>query len=257
MTIIGCMVAYQEATHIARALDALVRLCDRVIVVDGCREAFPPYNDSITSSDGTLAIAHEYGAEIVLPPGRAWADEVEQRNAYLLGAPDDWYLILDADEVLIGTLPDMTTPKGAYSVQVDDRGSVKRLPRLIREDGTLTYQNTHYGMYRQGRLLTDWQPTDAFTIANNTPRDEQRAERQAAFVRRQHAREYANRIGRQMPETLQPLPAIAYNYTGDGAGEYIPGIPQRDIRADELPLYGAQLAAHLRGGRVVYEVATC
>lgn len=230
--VIGCIAAYQEGLIIERALASLARYCDRVIVVDGAREDFPLYYDSIRSTDDTLALALEYGAEVILPSGRAWHDEVEQRNAYLLGHPGDWYLILDADEVLYGELPNLVEPSGVYRVRVDDQGVVKRHPRLFREDGTVRYQSTHYGIYREGRLLPVGVAIDTLWIDNTLQRDVARQARRNAYRVRQWASEAARTDNGHPPETWQDeLPPVAYKFIG--RGRFVPGVPARDILVTE------------------------
>jgi glycosyltransferase involved in cell wall biosynthesis len=71
-----------EASRIEEALDS-VRWADQVIVVDG------------GSSDQTVSLAKQTGAEVLVVRGRTIA---EQRNAGIARARNHWVLALDADE---------------------------------------------------------------------------------------------------------------------------------------------------------------
>lgn len=103
MKIIGCVNAYQDAEMLKRSLPVLARLVDRLIVVDGAYADFPIYGGIPTSTDGTLDVARCWTDEIVWRP-TPWENEIEKRNAYLIGEPGDWYLVCDADEVLEGAI---------------------------------------------------------------------------------------------------------------------------------------------------------
>ena len=80
-----------EAVNIARCLSALVNV-ERVVVIDS------------RSTDGTVEIAHQYGAEVIqfdyqggYPKKRQWALEN-------LDIQTPWVFLLDADEVVPSTL---------------------------------------------------------------------------------------------------------------------------------------------------------
>ena len=68
-----------------------------------CLESIRPWVDEICiadtgSSDGTLAIAREFSAKIILFP---WTESfAEARNASLSMAGEAWILVIDADERL-------------------------------------------------------------------------------------------------------------------------------------------------------------
>jgi hypothetical protein len=92
------------------------------------------------------------GAEIVQPPGHAWRDEIEQRNAYFQGDPGDWYLVLDADERVSGALPS-NVPSTTLDGPGAYRATLNATPRLIQQRGTLRYQYTHWTVYCDDVLL--------------------------------------------------------------------------------------------------------
>ena len=81
-----CMIVKNEEQYIRNCLDAARAYVNEIVIVD------------TGSSDGTIAIAEEYGAR-VFP--YAWNNHfAEARNYGLHRALGDWILVLDADEVI-------------------------------------------------------------------------------------------------------------------------------------------------------------
>ncbi|WP_243370205.1 glycosyltransferase [Geotalea sp. SG265] len=81
-----CMIAKDEAAHIARALNSVKPLVDEMIVVD------------TGSSDRTGDIARAFGATVFNTP---WPGSfAKARNESLAKAAGKWILVLDADEVI-------------------------------------------------------------------------------------------------------------------------------------------------------------
>ena len=117
-----------EASRIEDALDS-VRWADQVIVVDG------------GSSDKTVSLAKERGAEILVVRDRTIA---EQRNAGIARARNHWVLALDADE----------------SVTPELRASLARLASSTRASPAafrIRSRNWHLGReLRYGPWGRDW-----------------------------------------------------------------------------------------------------
>jgi hypothetical protein len=81
-----CMIVKDEASHLARCLESVSPLHPQIVVVD------------TGSSDGTVAIAQHWGAEVY---SFAWIHDFSAaRNASLQRARAAWTLVLDADEWL-------------------------------------------------------------------------------------------------------------------------------------------------------------
>jgi len=143
-------------------LESLEGQVDRVVVVDGAYADFP--HDRPYSTDETREIARCYGAEWIGCPRvggafRAWRDEVEKRNAYLVGEEGDWYFQIDADERLVGRIAERRD--GAlYSLMVcRGDGRTAWAQRIFQQRGDTRYEGTHYAVWRDGDLLrarTDW-----------------------------------------------------------------------------------------------------
>lgn len=85
MKISGVVIAFNEEAKIEACLRSLREVCDEIIVLDS------------GSSDGTVAIAQNLGAKVFT---RAFQGHIEQKNAAIQFAKNEWILSLDADEVL-------------------------------------------------------------------------------------------------------------------------------------------------------------
>ena len=137
---IGCINFYDEAEFIEQCIESLVDKVDRIICVDGAYARFEhkkPY-----STDGTIEIIQrlqsKYGPKIELIGSEtAWKDEITKRNEYFKGKEGDFYIVLDADEVLEGTLDGLE--------QRDDWQI-----RLFRMDGVHPYLIYRIFKHREG-----------------------------------------------------------------------------------------------------------
>ncbi|RLE24872.1 MAG: hypothetical protein DRJ08_00070 [Acidobacteria bacterium] len=111
MEITGIIIAKNEAKYITKAIESLLSVCERVIVVDS------------GSDDGTHKLAEQAGASVVF---HEWEGFKGQRRFADTVVETDWVLVLDADERLSAGLasailklkekPD-TSEIHAYSLQ--------------------------------------------------------------------------------------------------------------------------------------------
>ena len=85
MTISGLIITFNEEKNIGSCIDALLKVCDEIIVVDSL------------SSDNTVSIAESKGAKVV---SQAFLGDGPQRTYGLQFCKNDWILNLDADEFL-------------------------------------------------------------------------------------------------------------------------------------------------------------
>jgi glycosyltransferase involved in cell wall biosynthesis len=87
MTLTAVILTRDEERHIARCLESIAGVADRVLVVDS------------GSTDRTVEIARELGAEV---RENAWINYATQMNWGINRVPDgtEWVLRLDADEVV-------------------------------------------------------------------------------------------------------------------------------------------------------------
>lgn len=249
MTLIGCVATYNEAALVAGALESLWRIgCDRVLVVDGAWGNFDAGNDYL-STDGTREVALAHGAEVIEAPGRRWHDQPEARSTYLVGEPGDWYIVCDADERCQGWLPDLTSDVDAYLVELrgtDGHNRFSRM-RLFRHSGArMEYRHRHYCVYADGRLLEPTVQAATFWL-EHVARDARRTAIKESWYVEQRANEQARPVTKRLPaERLGPLGYVS------GRG-WLPGVPARDLTADEADQYYWLLIDNLRGPRPLYE----
>lgn len=117
MRIIGLLNWYQEpASWLAECVASAARICDHLIAVDGPYVAFPgafkqPYSGA-EQADIIMrtAAGAGMGCTIHQPRQPWWGNEIEKRDyMFRLGesftTSDDWYLRIDADEVLTSVPP--------------------------------------------------------------------------------------------------------------------------------------------------------
>ena len=131
----------------ARAIRSVQRVADRILVVDS------------GSTDNTVAIAREYGAEVLVHP---FVTQAKQFNWALDQLPEDtdWIFRLDADEIvspqlarsLEHTLPRL--PSTVAGASVSRRMAFLRRP--IRWGGVFPVQITRVLSYGRGRSEDRW-----------------------------------------------------------------------------------------------------
>jgi len=141
--IIGCVSVFEEERFIRQCIRNLMDLpVERIIVVDGAYEAFPVLCGQ--SRDRTVEIAAEFPeVEIIeCPAGRKWKDEIEKRNAYLVGKSGDWYLVNDGDELAEGRLPERLEGCG-FNVPINHDGARTKYFRLFPHVAGLHYFGAH------------------------------------------------------------------------------------------------------------------
>lgn len=121
--ITAVIITYNAADTIKPCLEALVKVCDEILVLDSF------------SDDGTVEICKEIGVRI-LP--QEWLGYAQTKNLGNSLAKHDWILSIDADEVLSDELT-----AALQSFQPED-GKVYALDRLTNFCGKWIY---HSGWY--------------------------------------------------------------------------------------------------------------
>jgi hypothetical protein len=156
--VIACVIAYQEEGMLPGCLQSIQGKVDRVVVVDGAYRLFP--HDVPWSTDATLEIAWCYGAEwIPCPTGddgepRPWETQMEKRSAYLVGEEGDWYFYIDADERLVGELPELENRRHyAFKARTRD-GRLTWAWRLFQHRGRMRYEGAHNALWSGDELIT-------------------------------------------------------------------------------------------------------
>lgn len=141
------ILTFNEEQHIARAIDSVREIAERVIVVDS------------SSTDNTRKIATEAGAEILQNP---WTNHATQFNWALdqVTGAVDWVLRLDADEVVTPELASeinrslVTLDKDIEGVVVSRR--ITFLNRPIRYGGLFPVRVLRLFRYGKGRCENRW-----------------------------------------------------------------------------------------------------
>lgn len=200
--IIACIIAFNEERMLPGCLESIQGQVDRVVVVDGAYALFPHVEPC--STDATREIAWCYGAEWIDCPDddegypRAWHTQMEKRSAYFVGQEGDWYFYIDADERLVGTLPE---PKDGqhYAFRVHTRdGRLTWTPRMYQHCGWMRYEGAHNAMWSGDRLInmpgvTKVDPDECRLLHLARLRCEQRLRDKAAFLPERERRERAYR----------------------------------------------------------------
>jgi glycosyltransferase involved in cell wall biosynthesis len=147
MSLTAVILTYNEEKHLARCLDSLRRVADRVYVVDS------------GSSDSTIAIAQTAGAKVL---DHDWVNHAVQFNWALGQLPDDtdWVIRLDADEVVTDELAQQIRSRlekvsaGVAGIIVHRRMSF--MGRTIRHGGVSRVGVLRIFRHGQGRSENRW-----------------------------------------------------------------------------------------------------
>ena len=146
---IGCVIGWNDVENLRISLPALRPHVDRLIYVDGRYKDFP--GDGDTSDDGSFDVALDWCNDVLLPTGPGpWASEIEKRNHYLLGDPGDLYVVVDADEILIG-LPQWR--EGSLRLYRPDCIPPYPVFRVFEHREGIHYEHTHNCVVADGRIL--------------------------------------------------------------------------------------------------------
>lgn len=112
MRIVGLLSWYDESpTWLAETVASIGKVCDHLIAVDGPYAMFPGALSKPASGPEQVetilrvAAGSRIGCTIHTPREPWWGGEIEKRDAmFCLGetftTADDWYLVVDADEVI-------------------------------------------------------------------------------------------------------------------------------------------------------------
>ncbi len=145
--ITAIILTYNEEAHLARCLESVRSLANRIVVVD------------CYSSDLTLEIARRYGAEILQ---RNWVNHSVQFNWALeqLSGYEGWVLRIDADEIMSCKLSEEIS---ACLSTVDDRVNgiffyrrMTFLGRPIHHGGVFPVQVMRFFRYGHGACENRW-----------------------------------------------------------------------------------------------------
>ncbi|MCK9570849.1 hypothetical protein M0R72_18005 [Candidatus Pacearchaeota archaeon] len=151
------MSVYNDGEMLKKAVGSVLGHVDRIIVIDGIYEDFPPMGDTLGySCDGTLEYLTDLETEVSLSvvPGLT---EVEKRSLYLIGEPGDWYLHLDADEWVENPQELGILPKADIGLcHMSWENQSHWYPRLFRHVDCMSYEGLHHRLIDgEGDLICD------------------------------------------------------------------------------------------------------
>jgi hypothetical protein len=139
------VITYQDDLGLLeRTLRSIRPFVDRLIAIDGPFAKFP--HDTVQSDNDHLEMLKRF-ADHVIVTQVPWKTEVCKRNQYLRGKDGDWYLVVDADEELVGNL-DLTeyaaTDQMGWKMWILQEGVQPRLVlRLFRHFEGIHYEGAH------------------------------------------------------------------------------------------------------------------
>jgi hypothetical protein len=162
--VIGLLSWYEEpVSWLAETVASAAKLCDHLIAVDGPYAEFPfALKKPASGTEQAETILHTaagagIGCTIHASRQPWWGNEVEKRSfmfelAQTMTTPDDWLLVIDADEVLDGVpedTRDLLEKAEADVAEVNlwvrgDQETVFIQRRLFRALRGITYRDCHY-----------------------------------------------------------------------------------------------------------------
>ncbi|WP_017364957.1 glycosyltransferase family 2 protein [Methylococcus capsulatus] len=147
MNLTAIILTHDEEKHLARCIDSLQGVADRVVVAD------------CFSTDATLAIAKAKGARVIQ---RAWVNYATQFNWALTQLDPDtgWVLRIDADEVLTPALAaEIRARLPELGPEIDGVNFGRRMTfqgRLIRWGGVFPVKVLRLFRYGRGQCENRW-----------------------------------------------------------------------------------------------------
>ena len=162
--IVAAIITYNDIETIQECIESIENKVDKIIFVDGRFKDFP--GKDLFSKDGT----YEYLLSLLKKDHNKFMliqsiedDEVEKRNTFFDYVKDrDLCLIIDADEILKGEIPDLDTDIGLIDIfEYNDRRRHRRYNRFFRFRDGVHFYGKHY-------LMLD-KDGDVFTTLENEP----------------------------------------------------------------------------------------
>ena len=137
---IACMITYNDMPVLRESIGSIYNQVDHIIAVDGKYSDFP--GDDWLSTDGTFEYLNGLD-KVTLIAGGGYLEH-EKRNLYLSHVNNgETILVLDADEVVVGTLCEPKADIGL--VKFKDGTFTKHLAtRLFRYRENFLYRGVHY-----------------------------------------------------------------------------------------------------------------
>ena len=149
MRLIFLMNVYNEADHIAKAIESVHETADEIRVYDGAYEEYPykvPF-----STDGTLEIASRYPKVKVISTTKAYSSQIVKRSRMFEDAQEgDYFFKLDGDEYVINPeiiRSHLNADVGWCWVLSDLYEQPYMTARIFRYQPGLHYAGRHHWLY--------------------------------------------------------------------------------------------------------------
>ena len=112
------------------------------------------YYSSASSPDDTLQALRDLKIDKIIETERPWAHEYSKRSQYFVGQEGDWYLVLDADERLVGKVDVSNLTDKAYNVVLyrDQDKHPYPVTRLFQHEEGMEYRGAHHALHAGGVL---------------------------------------------------------------------------------------------------------
>jgi len=178
--LVATIITYNDWPLIKDCIESVIDKVDKIIAIDGSYIDFP--GGSEPSSDGTLEYLES--SKKVKSLMTAYFTEIGKRNLYLEYLKDgDICLNIDADEVLITDLPELTADIGIIQIgEQGDRKRHRRSNRFFRFREGLHYWGTHKMILDgEGRLFANLQRVGKSYTSQKT---------KVEFLHNNHLRDY-------------------------------------------------------------------
>jgi hypothetical protein len=237
--ILGVCIFYDDGPALLeRALTSLRKVTDKILAVDGAYEEFP--HEDFKSGPQTLAIAKALADKVIIP-AKPWKNEVEKRNSYLtLKSEKDYYIMLDADEEILGDKPkNLTQP--TYRIKLETKDGDIWLPcfynRLFRHHKGMAYRDHHNNLVTtEGLSLTksiEVIPVYSGLSIKHYPgeRPQARQERDGAFERNRLENKTPPPPNIKTPASDFKATPIQLKYISDRPYSGYDGVSQRETRS--------------------------
>lgn len=159
MTLTVVVLTFNEERHLARALNSVSQVADRIVIAD------------CFSTDATLDIARSFGARIIQ---HEWVNHATQFNWALtqLESDTDWVLRLDADEYLTPELvAEVKTQLANVAPEINGVYCGRRMTfqgRLIRYGGVFPIRVLRLFRYGRGECENRWMDEHIKVIGMST-----------------------------------------------------------------------------------------
>ena len=149
--LIATIITYNDFPLIKDCVESVIDKVDKIIVIDGKYADFP--DGSGFSTDGTIEYLESVDkVKLIMTSGLT---EIEKRNLYLEPLTENDIVInLDSDEVLVGSLPKLTSDWGIIDLKDGHSKHIqRRASRFFKYRKGIKYQNTHCTLYYNGKII--------------------------------------------------------------------------------------------------------